>query len=123
MIFAQGDDEIVFQTADGFTSTSDVAEIVVDELDETVKPHVLDETPAVLSIGRRCVKMGYAFHWMPGKLPFMVTPKQGFVHLQVKDDSSMFVHPCSLTIIWKVFVLPFALTALKGQSRTRKLFF
>ena len=80
------DDEIVFQTANGPTSTSDVAEIVVDELDETVKPHVLDETPAVLSIGRRCMKVGYAFHWMPGKLPFMVTPKQGFVHLQVKDD-------------------------------------
>ena len=32
------------------------------------------------------MKMGYAFHWMPGKLPFMVTPKQGFGHLQVKDD-------------------------------------
>ena len=31
-------------------------------------------------------KDGYAFRWMPGKLPFMVTPKQGFVHLQVKDD-------------------------------------
>ena len=60
--------------------------IVVDELDETVEPHVLDETPTVLSVGRRCMKMGYAFHWMPGKLPFMVTPKQGFVHLQVKDD-------------------------------------
>ena len=68
------------------TSTSDVAEIVVGELDETVKPHVLDETPAVLSIGRRRMKMGYAFHWTPGKLPFRVTPKQGFVHLQVKDD-------------------------------------
>ena len=79
------DDEIVFQTANGSTSTSDVAKIVVDELDETVKPHVLDETPTVLSVGRRCMKMGYAFHWMPGKLPFMVTPKQGFVHLQVKD--------------------------------------
>ena len=63
---------------------TDVAKIVVDELDETVEPHVLDE--AVLSIGRRCMKMGYAFHWMPGKLPFMVTPKQEFVHLQVKDD-------------------------------------
>ena len=80
------DDEIVFQTANGSTSTSDVAKIVVDELDETVEPHVLDETPTVLSVGRRCMKMGYAFHWMPGKLPFMVTPKQGFVHLQVKDD-------------------------------------
>ena len=32
------------------------------------------------------MKMGYAYDWMPGKLPFMVTPKQGFVHLQVKDD-------------------------------------
>ena len=80
------DDEIVFQTANGSTSTSDVAKIVVDELDETVEPHVLDETPTVLSIGRRCMKMGYAFHWTPGKLPFMVTAKQGFVHLQVKDD-------------------------------------
>ena len=76
----------MFQTANGSTSTSDVAEIVVDELDEAVKPHVLDESPTVLSIGRRCMRMGYAFHWMPGKQPFMVTPKQGFVHLQVKDD-------------------------------------
>ena len=50
------DDEIVFQTANGSTSTSDVAKIVVDELDETVEPHVLDETPTVLSVGRRCVK-------------------------------------------------------------------
>ena len=85
------DDEIVFQTANGSTSTSDVAKIVVDELDETVEPHVLDETRTVLSTGRRCMKMGYAFHWMPGKLPFMVTPKQGFVHLQVKDDTPYLV--------------------------------
>ena len=34
------DDEIVFQTANGSTSTSDVAKIVV-----AVEPHVLDETP------------------------------------------------------------------------------
>ena len=38
------------------------------------------------------------------------------------DLSSIFVHPCSLPIIWKVFVLPFELTALRGQSRTEKLF-
>ena len=87
----QGDDEIVFQTANGSTSTSDVAEIIVDELDETVKPFVLDEMPTVLSIGRRCMKMGHAFHWMPGKLSFMVTPKQGFVRLQVKDDTPYLV--------------------------------
>ena len=40
----------------------------MDELDETVKPHVLDETFTVLSIGRRCMKMGYAFH-----IPYLVS--------------------------------------------------
>ena len=79
----QGDDEIVFQTANGSASTSDVAEIVVGELNETVKPHVLDETPTVLSIGRRCMKMGYTFHWMPGKL------------LSVYIIYHFFQYPCS----------------------------
>ena len=63
----------------------------VNELKETVQPFVLDETPTVLSIGRRCVKMGYSFHWICGKLPFMITPEKEMVHLHVKDDISYLV--------------------------------
>ena len=48
----------------GTTSTSDSIKDYVNELKETVQPFVLDETPTVLSIGRRCMKMGYSFHWM-----------------------------------------------------------
>ena len=58
----------------------------VNELKETVQPFVLDETPTVLYIGRRCMKMGYSFHWICGKLPFMITPEKEMVHLRVKDD-------------------------------------
>ena len=79
----QDKDEIVFQTANGTTSTSDSIKYYVNnELKETV----LDETPTVLSIGRRCMKMGYSFHWICGKLPFMTTPEKEIVHLHVKDD-------------------------------------
>ena len=82
----QDKDEIVFQTANGTTSTSDSIKYYVNELKETVQPFVVDETPTVLSIGRRCMKMGYSFRWMCGKLPFMITPEKEIVHLHVKDD-------------------------------------
>ena len=58
----------------------------MNELKETVQPFVLDETPTVLSVGRRCMKMGYSFHWICGKLPFMIMPEKEIVHLHVKDD-------------------------------------
>ena len=82
----QDKDEIVFQTANGTTSTSDSSKYYVNELKETVQPFVLEETPTVLSIGRRCVKMGHSFHLICGKLPFMITPEKEMVHLHVKDD-------------------------------------
>ena len=63
----QDKDKIVFQTANGTTSTADSIKYYVNELKETVQPFVLDETPTVLSIGRRCMKMGYSFHWICGK--------------------------------------------------------
>ena len=40
----------------------------------------------MLSIGRRCMKIGYSFHWICGKLQFMKTPEKEMVHLHVKDD-------------------------------------
>ena len=43
----QDKDEIVFQTANGTTSTSDSIKYYVNELKETVQPFVLDETPTV----------------------------------------------------------------------------
>ena len=87
----QDKDEIVFQTANGTTSTSDSIKYYVNELKETVQRFVLDEMPTVLSIGRRCMKMGYSFHWICGKLPFMITPEKEMVHLHVKDDISYLV--------------------------------
>ena len=35
--------------------------------------------------------MGYSFHWICGKFPFMITPEKEIVHLHVKDDTPYLV--------------------------------
>ena len=52
-------------------------------LQETIRPYVLAETPAVLSIGRRCVEQGYSFIWRANQLPVLVLPDQTIVKLEV----------------------------------------
>ena len=42
-------------------------------------------TPAVLSIGRRCMDYGYEFRWPAGKLPYFITPSGVKVTLVVED--------------------------------------
>ena len=82
----QSDNPIMFNTANGNTyATTDIL-LRVEELDEDVEPYVLDSTPAVLSVGRRCVDFGYAFHWPPGShKPYFVTPRGKRIELVVQD--------------------------------------
>jgi hypothetical protein len=55
-------------------------------LQEVVEPYILDSIPDVLSIGRRCVEDGYAFHWEPYSLaPTMITPQGKIVALVSRD--------------------------------------
>jgi hypothetical protein len=57
-----------------------------EELKDLVEPLVLPDTPAVLSIGRRCMQMGYGFYWHPGQNPFLVTPDGNVIPLLVRKD-------------------------------------
>ena len=52
---------ITFDTANGSTRTTEVADIYVKELNAEISPYVLENTPAVISIGYRCVELGYSF--------------------------------------------------------------
>ena len=82
----QTDNPIMFNTANGMTDATNDILLRVEELDEDVEPYVLDSTPAVLSVGRRCVDFGYAFHWPAGShKPYFVTPKGKRIELIVQD--------------------------------------
>ena len=55
----------VFNTANGPTpATKDIA-LSLPELLEVITPYILASTPDVLSLGRRCMDLGYGFWWQP----------------------------------------------------------
>ena len=38
-----------------------------------IAPYTLSDTPAVLSVGRRCVEEGYSFIWKASETPYLET--------------------------------------------------
>ena len=61
-------------TANGNITASEIADINVDALCEPAQPCILESSPAVLSLGVKCLDQGYSFHWESGKAPTMVRP-------------------------------------------------
>ena len=59
---------ITLSTANGLTDCDLCVRQQILGLTEVVEPYILDSTPDVLSIGRRCVEDGCAFHWEPYSL-------------------------------------------------------
>ena len=62
-------------TAGGPCVADQVAHVQIEVLEEHIDPYVLDDSPDVLTVGRRCRKHGYGFHWEPfGDAPYYVSP-------------------------------------------------
>ena len=77
---------ITFHTANGPTVTEDVANVYVKELDERITPYILNNTPPALTVGYRCMEMGYTFIWPTGQKPFFIRPDNMIVHLTVENN-------------------------------------
>ena len=50
-------------TANGVTTVDSEIPLYLPELDEKFVPFVMKDTPDVLTMGRRCMREGYSFHW------------------------------------------------------------
>ena len=77
---------VTFETANGPTETTEVAEIYIEELGSEILPYVLKTTPAVISVGQRCEDFGYSFIWISGQTPFFITPEQTQIFLEVQGN-------------------------------------
>ena len=82
----EGRDSINFMTANGVTTTNEVAEINVGELPIQTEAHILDNTPSVFSVGKRCMEQGYSFVWPAGELPFLIDHNANKKPLSVHDN-------------------------------------
>jgi hypothetical protein len=77
---------LTFNTANGKTTAKELAPLYCSELKEELLPHVLESTPPVLSVGRRCMEMGYSFVWLSDQDPYFVCPDGMIVELEVRDN-------------------------------------
>jgi hypothetical protein len=62
-------------TANGVASITKEMTMCIPQLGEVAEILCREKTPAVISIGKRCVEMGYAFYWPPfSENPFFIEP-------------------------------------------------
>ena len=80
-------DGMTFMTANGLTDSNEITIMNHEGLGQC-KLHVLNQTPAVLSIGSRCSKEGYSFIWPKGEemKPAMINDDGICTFLEVDGD-------------------------------------
>ena len=59
-------------TANGQVQTHEEATVYVNELDIFLTMKVLENTPAVLSLGKLCDENGYSYEWINGRKPHLI---------------------------------------------------
>ena len=59
-------------TANGEVQTHEEATVYVKELDIFLTMKVLEDTPAVLSLGKLCDEHGYSYEWFNGQKPHLI---------------------------------------------------
>ncbi len=76
--------EAQFDTANGRISSKDRVGVFLDELPRQVKPWLLESTPPVLSLGKRCMQDGFDFVWKRFEPPSLVRPDGTISQLKVE---------------------------------------
>ena len=59
-------------TANGEVQTQEEATVCVKELDIFLTMNVLEDTPAVSSLGKLCDENGYSYEWINGQKPHLI---------------------------------------------------
>ena len=59
-------------TANGEVQTHEEATVYIKELDIFLTMKVLENTPAVLSLGKLCDENGYSYEWINGQKPHLI---------------------------------------------------
>ena len=75
---------VTLTTANGFTETPEVADVRIKSLLEKCLPYASEQTPAVLSVGTRCMIQGYSFVWPAGGLPILIRPDGKVIELKIE---------------------------------------
>ena len=100
-------------TANGEVQTQEEAIVYVKELDMFLTMKVLENTPAVLSLGELCDENGYSYEWINGQKPHLIKNgiriqfnTENFVPIVLpglSSSSSSSSHPSTSFVFRKLF--------------------
>ena len=80
----KAEETLTFWTANRKTD----ATYICEEKALGLKRAGVKDTLAILSLGIRCMQLGYGFYWFPHELPYLVCPSDGR-HVQLQLDNFM----------------------------------
>ena len=73
-----------------------MADLTVDALHTPFSAYILDETPAVLSVGVRCMEQGYSFVWPADGKPYFIRPDRKVILLNVDGKVPVIDSTCKV---------------------------
>ena len=76
---------ITFHTANGPTVSDQGVDIDLGTLDQPAKANILEDTPSVVSVGKRCMEEGYSFIRKAKQEPYLLNKDGMRIDLVVKD--------------------------------------
>ena len=65
---------VSLMTANGSIQGDRSVTLSMPMIGQTAECYVLESTPSVCSVGRRCMDEGFEFHWYPGQPPYFIAP-------------------------------------------------
>ena len=101
-------------TANGVVQTEEEATVYVRELDLFVTVMLLEDTPAVLSLGTLFEDHGVSYHWTSGQKPHL-TKKGKIIDLQ-------YIKLCAIRSPWFIFEVPTTPTPTSSSSSRDSVF-
>ena len=81
----------MLMAANGEVQTNEEAQVYVQDLDLFVTVQILEETPAVFSLGKLCSEHGYSYEWKNGETPCLT--KHGKIITYTMDNFVPLVVP------------------------------
>ena len=77
-------------TANGSVEADTKHEVHVEALDKPLQFVLLPNTPAVCSVGKKCMEQGFSFFWPKGEAPYFVCPDGRKVQCQLRGNVPVF---------------------------------
>ena len=77
-------------TANGAVDSDTKHEVYVETLKDSLQFVELPSTPAVCSVGKKCMEQGFSFHWPTGEAPYFINPNGQKVQCQLRGNVPVF---------------------------------